>query len=107
MARFPQINELFGLNPATIRPNACLLIARVYGFSSPRSSKLPGRPPFRTPQDPKHMTKRQLTLLATTAALTAMQLAATPSHAQSAPIVVAQAKEELGPDRKPKQQPKE
>src|SRR5271156_2833507 len=51
------------------------------------------------------MTKLRLVLLATTA-LTAMQFASTASHAQSAPIVVAQAKEELGPDGKPKQPPK-
>src|ERR1700754_2461038 len=51
------------------------------------------------------MTKLRLVLLATTA-LTAMQFASTTSHAQSAPIVVAQAKEELGPDGKPKQPPK-
>lgn len=50
------------------------------------------------------MTKLRLALLATTT-LTAMQLATTPSHAQSAPTVVAQ-KEELGPDGKPKQPPK-
>ncbi|HWZ40196.1 MAG TPA: OmpA family protein [Bradyrhizobium sp.] len=51
------------------------------------------------------MTKLRLVLLATTA-LTAMQFASTAAHAQSAPIVVAQAKEELGPDGKPKQPPK-
>ncbi|MGA7715421.1 MAG: OmpA family protein, partial [Bradyrhizobium sp.] len=51
------------------------------------------------------MTKLRLALLATTA-LTAMQLSTTPSHAQSAPTVVAQ-REELGPDGKPKQAPKE
>ncbi|MGZ5872254.1 MAG: OmpA family protein [Bradyrhizobium sp.] len=52
------------------------------------------------------MTKLRLALLATTA-LTAMQLAAAPSHAQTAPLVVAQAREEPGPDGKPKQPPKE
>ncbi|MGO8908041.1 MAG: OmpA family protein [Bradyrhizobium sp.] len=52
------------------------------------------------------MTKLRLLLLATTA-LTALQLTAAPSHAQTAPLVVAQAKEELGPDGKPKQPPKE
>src|SRR5229473_2656507 len=51
------------------------------------------------------MTKLRLVLLATTA-LTAMQFASTASHAQSAPLVVAQAKEELGPDGKPKAPPK-
>ena len=50
------------------------------------------------------MIKLRLLLLATTA-LTALQLAAAPSHAQTAPLVVAQAKEELGPDGKPKQPP--
>src|SRR5579872_2993645 len=45
-------------------------------------------------------------LLATTT-LTAMQLATTPSHAQGAPTVVAQAREEVGPDGKPRQPPKE
>ncbi|WP_079540686.1 OmpA family protein [Bradyrhizobium lablabi] len=52
------------------------------------------------------MTNLRLVLLATTA-LTVTQLAAAPSHAQTAPLVVAQAapKEELGPDGKPK--PKE
>src|SRR5712671_3840564 len=51
------------------------------------------------------MTGLRLALLATTA-LTAMQFASTASHAQSAPLVVAQAKEELGPDGKPKAPPK-
>jgi len=53
------------------------------------------------------MTKLRLVLLATTA-LTVMQFAASASHAQSAPLVVAQAqtKEELGPDGKPKAPPK-
>ena len=51
------------------------------------------------------MTNLRLVLLATTA-LTAMQFAAPASHAQTAPLVVAQAKEELGPDGKPKQPPK-
>jgi len=48
------------------------------------------------------MTNLRLLLLATTA-LTAMQLIAAPSHAQTAPQVMAQAKEEEG---KPKQPPK-
>jgi outer membrane protein OmpA-like peptidoglycan-associated protein len=47
------------------------------------------------------MTNLRLVLLASTA-LTVMQFASTASHAQTAPIVVAQAKEELGPDGKPK-----
>jgi len=51
------------------------------------------------------MTKLRLLLLATTA-LTAMQLIGSPSHAQTAPLVMAQAREELGPDGKPKQPPK-
>src|SRR5512135_2790575 len=51
------------------------------------------------------MTNLRLVLLATTA-LTAMQLIASPSHAQTAPLVMAQAKEELGPDGRPKQPPK-
>src|ERR1700678_3359442 len=52
------------------------------------------------------MTKLRLLLLATTA-LTAMHFASTPSHAQTTPQVMAQAKEELGPDGKPKQPPKQ
>ena len=51
------------------------------------------------------MTKLRLVLLATTA-LTAMQFAGPASHAQTAPLVVAQAKDELGPDGKPKAPPK-
>jgi len=53
------------------------------------------------------MKNLRLLLLATTA-LTALQFASVSSHAQSAPLVVAQAapKEELGPDGKPKQPPK-
>ncbi|QWG13481.1 OmpA family protein [Bradyrhizobium sediminis] len=51
------------------------------------------------------MTHLRLVLLATTA-LTAMQFAAPATHAQTAPMVVAQAKEELGPDGKPKAPPK-
>ncbi|WP_072818283.1 OmpA family protein [Bradyrhizobium erythrophlei] len=51
------------------------------------------------------MTNLRIALLATTA-LSAMQLMTTPSHAQSASIVVAQ-REEVGPDGKPKQPPKE
>jgi outer membrane protein OmpA-like peptidoglycan-associated protein len=51
------------------------------------------------------MTKLRLVLLATTA-LTALHFAHSPSHAQTAPLVVAQAapKEELGPDGKPKKE---
>ncbi|WP_354139084.1 OmpA family protein [Bradyrhizobium sp. LB11.1] len=53
------------------------------------------------------MTNLRFVLLATTA-LTAMQIASSASHAQSAPpLVVAQAQPELGPDGKPKQPPKE
>ncbi|RXH05351.1 OmpA family protein, partial [Bradyrhizobium guangzhouense] len=53
------------------------------------------------------MTNLRFVLLATTA-LTAMQFAGSAAHAQSAPLVVAQAqKEETGPDGKPKQPPKE
>ena len=49
------------------------------------------------------MTNLRLVLLATTA-LTAMQFAGPPSHAQTAPLVVAQgAGGEVGPDGKPKQ----
>src|ERR1700676_4232991 len=48
------------------------------------------------------MTNLRLLLLATTA-LTAMQFTPSPLHAQTAPLVMAQAKEELGPDGKPKQ----
>src|SRR5216684_1921030 len=51
------------------------------------------------------MTKLRLVLLATTA-LTALQFAPAPSHAQAAPLVVAQAKEEVGPDGRPKAPPK-
>src|SRR5258707_1226452 len=53
------------------------------------------------------MTKLRLVLLATTA-LTAMQFASAASHAQSAPLVVAQQQPqgEVGPDGKPKQPPK-
>ncbi|MCK1389857.1 OmpA family protein [Bradyrhizobium sp. 1] len=52
------------------------------------------------------MTNLRFVLLATTA-LTAMQLANTASHAQTAPLVVAQAPApEIGPDGKPKQPPK-
>src|SRR3954468_20044950 len=51
------------------------------------------------------MTNLRLVLLATTA-LTVTQLATQTSHAQTAPLVVAQAKEELGPDGKPKAPPK-
>src|ERR1700684_4713851 len=51
------------------------------------------------------MTKLRLALLATTA-LTAMQLTSLPSHAQTAPLVVAQAQNEVGPDGKPKPPPK-
>ncbi|MCC8937389.1 OmpA family protein, partial [Bradyrhizobium sp. Arg68] len=50
------------------------------------------------------MTKLRLVLLATTA-LTVSQFAASASHAQTAPLVVAQAqpREETGPDGRPKQ----
>ncbi|HXQ06119.1 MAG TPA: OmpA family protein, partial [Bradyrhizobium sp.] len=51
------------------------------------------------------MTNLRLVLLATSA-LTATQITALPSHAQTAPQVMAQAKEELGPDGKPKAPPK-
>src|SRR6266540_7452392 len=51
------------------------------------------------------MTNLRILLLATTA-LTVTQLATSASHAQTAPLVVAQAKEELGPDGKPKAPPK-
>jgi hypothetical protein len=47
------------------------------------------------------MTNLRIVLLATTA-LTVTQLATQTSHAQNAPLVVAQAREELGPDGKPK-----
>ncbi|WP_080890901.1 OmpA family protein [Bradyrhizobium elkanii] len=52
------------------------------------------------------MTKLRLVLLATTA-LTVMQFATSASHAQTSPLVVAQAqpKEETGPDGKPKPRP--
>ncbi|HXB79094.1 MAG TPA: OmpA family protein [Bradyrhizobium sp.] len=52
------------------------------------------------------MTKLSSLLLATTA-LSALQFTAPPSHAQTTPLVVAQAREEVGPDGKPKQPPKE
>ena len=51
------------------------------------------------------MTNLRIVLLATTA-LTVAQLATSVSHAQTAPLVVAQAKEDLGPDGKPKAPPK-
>src|SRR6266849_4538805 len=51
------------------------------------------------------MTNLRLVLLATSAH-TATQITALPSHAQTAPQVMAQAKEELGPDGKPKAPPK-
>src|ERR1700722_3427111 len=50
------------------------------------------------------MTKLRFVLLATTA-LTAMQFVSPSSQAQTAPLVVAQAQTEVGPDGKPK--PKE
>ena len=51
------------------------------------------------------MTKLRLVLLASTA-LTAMQFVTPPSHAtDSSTVVMAQAKEELGPDGKPKPKP--
>src|ERR1700709_2588623 len=57
------------------------------------------------PGDPTIMTKLRLVLFATTA-LTAMPFAGPASHAQDAPLVLAQAKEEVGPDGKPKAPPK-
>src|SRR3981189_1833505 len=54
---------------------------------------------FRGPKD--IMTNLRILLLATTA-LTVAQLATSASHAQTAPLVMAQAKEELGPDGRPK-----
>ncbi|MBR1285852.1 OmpA family protein [Bradyrhizobium sp. AUGA SZCCT0177] len=51
------------------------------------------------------MTNLRIVLLATTA-LTVTQIATSASHAQNAPLVVAQAREELGPDGKPKAPPK-
>src|SRR5438445_247099 len=51
------------------------------------------------------MTNLRILLLATTA-LTATQLATSESYAQTAPIVVAQAKEDVGPDGRPKAPPK-
>src|ERR1700676_1357554 len=80
------------LKAATFRPNAYSLDRQ----TSPRI--FPGTQTI--------MTRLRLVLLATTA-LTAMQFASTLSHAQTAPLVVAQAKEELGPDGKPKAPPKE
>ncbi|MBA2401076.1 MAG: hypothetical protein H0V72_20725, partial [Bradyrhizobium sp.] len=47
------------------------------------------------------MTNLRIVLLATTT-LTVTQLATSASHAQTAPLVVAQAREEVGPDGKPK-----
>src|SRR6266481_4130449 len=58
---------------------------------------------FRGTQD--IMTNLRIVLLATTA-LTVTQLVTSASHAQTAPLVVAQAREELGPDGKPKAPPK-
>src|SRR6202011_4068971 len=86
-----EINPSPPLRGATIRPNVYSLIAR------------PSLKIFRGTLTT--MTKLRLVLLATTA-LTAMQFATPPSHAQTAPLVVAQAKEELGPDGKPKAPPK-
>ena len=80
---------------ATIRPNAYSLIAIFVDCYI----LLPIIPGIQT-----IMTQLRLVLLATTA-LTAMQFAAPASHAQTAPMVVAQAKEELGPDGKPKPKP--
>ncbi|MDO9298507.1 MAG: OmpA family protein, partial [Bradyrhizobium sp.] len=76
------------MQAATIRPNAYSLIAHL--VSIPRGSN--------------HMTHLRLVLLATTA-LTAMQFAAPSSYAQTAPIVVAQADKDVGPDGKPKPKP--
>src|SRR4029079_5731569 len=50
------------------------------------------------------MTNLRIVLLATTA-LTVTQFAVSASHAQTAPLVVAQAKEDVGPDGKPRQPP--
>ncbi len=58
---------------------------------------------FREPKD--IMTKLRILLLATTA-LTATQFATSASHAQTAPIVVAQAKEEGGPPGARKEAPR-
>ncbi|MCP3474669.1 OmpA family protein [Bradyrhizobium sp. CCGUVB1N3] len=52
------------------------------------------------------MTQFRFVLLATTA-LTAMPFASSASHAQNAPIVIAQAQGEVGPDGKPKQPSRE
>ncbi|MGV7219851.1 hypothetical protein, partial [Bradyrhizobium sp. UFLA05-112] len=52
------------------------------------------------------MTQFRFVLLATTA-LTAMPFASSASHEQSAPIVIAQAQGEVGPDGKPKQPSRE
>src|SRR6266571_791370 len=71
---------------------------RVAVHPNTSSKNLPGK--FTT------MTNFRFVLLATTA-LTAMQFASSASHAQSAPLVVAQAQPETGPDGKPKQPPKE
>src|ERR1700736_2902929 len=87
-----EINPSPPLRGATIRPNVYSLIAR------PSLKILRGT--LTT------MTKLRLVLLATTA-LTAMQFATPPSHAQTAPLVVAQAKKDIGPDEKPKAPPKE
>src|SRR5437763_14088006 len=71
-----------------MRPNVYLLIARTWqGFRGIQII----------------MTKLRFVLLATTA-LAEMQLIASTSHAQDAPLIVAQ-REELGPDGKPKQRP--
>src|SRR5436309_15463854 len=54
----------------------------------------------------KDIMKNLRILLLATTALTATQFATSASHAQTAPLVVAQAREELGPDGKPKAPPK-
>ena len=54
----------------------------------------------------KDIMKNLRILLLATSALTATQFATSASHAQTAPLVVAQAKEEVGPDGRPKAPPK-
>src|SRR5436309_3504184 len=54
----------------------------------------------------KDIMKNLRILLLATTALTATQFATSASHAQTAPLVVAQAKEEVGPDGRPKAPPK-
>src|ERR1700730_16273738 len=96
-----EIKSVLRLSPATIRPNGWLLIVTPTG-----SAERLFLPRF-SPGPEIIMTKLRLVLLATTA-LTALQFVHSSSHAQTAPLVVAQAapKEELGPDGKPKHPPK-